>query len=1109
MKICVSSVADSCRSIAPYPNRSNLKGRPSSALRKVGPVRTGQSKRNRPVGTGPTRNKHLKMSASLKQSHLHISLVRIFAGIVAMTALLPGVLFAQSEFVEQFKFSGGIVVAIDFDDGEFLAGLATDKPFVIHALLNEEAKVAAARTAIREAGVYGKVSCDLYNGRDLPYVDGLVNLVLRNESCRVPEVELMRVLVPGGRLVTQTAGGWKKKARPVPDGLDEWNQFLHGPDNNGVSLDNVGPPQRLRWHDTPEFGRSKALSPSFTNMVSADGVLFTIEDRATTEDVNAPVEYFLVARDGFNGIQLWKRSMTQWSKWQTGSIKSIPTQQQRCLAAVGKTVYVCSGFGGPVIAFAIRTGAQRQLYEHSKGTTEFAIDGDVLYVMKGNPYRLPKTRPTDSDYELCAIGLAKCDVLWSRSIDDDYTGGTFAVNGSHLVYHSASGLTCVDSTTGEVQWTEVVVIPTEPTKPPNPSKNASARRRKKPPFDPTVFSANIHPTLILTDDTVFCAIHKTLTAKNIADGKTLWTAPAGQNYMKSTEIFVAGELVWGRDLTGRDPKTGNVVRKLVQEMNGPMSHDRCYRNRITHRYYLNSASGGSDFIKLDGKAETPNPWARSTCGLAVMPANGMMYSAPYVCQCAIGTMATGVNGFYNGLENEDGRFTVEIEPRLVKGPAFGSINVAAVSPDDWPTYRYSNQRSGVTPITTPESLSMRWKVDIGSHPTAPVIAGDSVYVADRDGYTLYSLNRETGRTQWSFVVDGRIDSPPTFHGGMLLVGSRGGWVYCLRASDGLLAWKFNGMPERCLICDKGRLESAWPVHGSIMVLDDTAYFSAGRSSFLDGGIAVFGLDPVTGAVKHSRMVQGPYQDDTRSFPVQASGQFQLEGCKADVFSCAGGELFMRNQAFKTDLEPIVSESVKTLHLLASPGMLNSSPQHRTYWTVDRDLRYGGAMGTFGAGPAGDTIAFDGKLFYEIRGYAPGRNLPGRGRDLKPLDLYSVHSGSYGGIGEKEDRSAIPAMGRWKRRWNTPTPFAGHAVAAAKNTVMAAGVPMLKGYSVEDTNASYAGEKGGIAWLLDADDGHQLQELRFDAAPVWDGIAIAHDSYFVCLKDGSVVCLSAK
>ena len=33
---------------------------------------------------------------------------------------------------------------------------------------------------------------------------------------------------------------------------------------------------------------------------------------------------------------------------------------------------------------------------------------------------------------------------------------------------------------------------------------------------------------------------------------------------------------------------------------------------------------------------------------------------------------------------------------------------------------------------------------------------------------------------------------------------------------------------------------------------------------------------------------------------------------------------------------------------------------------------------------GDAIAFDGKLFYEIRGYAPGRNLEGRGRGHEPV-----------------------------------------------------------------------------------------------------------------------------
>ena len=27
-----------------------------------------------------------------------------------------------------------------------------------------------------------------------------------------------------------------------------------------------------------------------------------------------------------------------------------------------------------------------------------------------------------------------------------------------------------------------------------------------------------------------------------------------------------------------------------------MGHDRCYRNRITERFYINTATGGSDFL---------------------------------------------------------------------------------------------------------------------------------------------------------------------------------------------------------------------------------------------------------------------------------------------------------------------------------------------------------------------------------------------------------------------------------------------------------------------------------------------------------------------------------
>ena len=358
-----------------------------------------------------------------------------------------------------------------------------------------------------------------------------------------------------------------------------------------------------------------------------------------------------------------------------------------------------------------------------------------------------------------------------------------------------------------------------------------------------------------------------MTAKSLADGKTLWSAPAGKNYMKSTEIFVADGLVWSRDLKGHDPKTGKVVRTLVQEMTGPMSHDRCYRNRITHRYYLNSASGGSRLRETGwngGDAESLGAFHLRSGGDA---------RQRHALQRPL---CLPVRHWHDGHRRErilqrlrQYRPALHRRDRAAPGEracVWKRSKASAATTDDWPTYRYSSMRSGVTPGRTPETLTTKWKVDVGSHPTAPVVAGDSVYVADRDGYTLYSLNRESGETRWTFIADGRIDSPPTYYKGMILVGSRGGSVYCLRASDGQLAWKFNGMPQRRLICDTGRLESAWPVHGSIMIFDDTAYFAAGRSTFLDGGIAVFGLDPVTGAMKHGRIMQGPYRGRHSQFP---------------------------------------------------------------------------------------------------------------------------------------------------------------------------------------------------------------------------------------------------
>ena len=80
-------------------------------------------------------------------------------------------------------------------------------------------------------------------------------------------------------------------------------------------------------------------------MVSADGVLLTIEDRATTEDVNAPSQYFLVGRDAYNGITLWKREIkeAEW-EWHLHLFRSGPFHLARRLVAVGdRAIHLVNG----------------------------------------------------------------------------------------------------------------------------------------------------------------------------------------------------------------------------------------------------------------------------------------------------------------------------------------------------------------------------------------------------------------------------------------------------------------------------------------------------------------------------------------------------------------------------------------------------------------------------------------------------------------------------------------------------------------------------------------------------------------------------------------------
>ena len=189
-----------------------------------------------------------------------IILTLFCGGVLAQSALA-----SEGELIQRaVGLNGGIIVVLDATDADLLTKLAVAPSMQLQVLLKEPGAIDALRKTLHESGRYGQISVNTYNGSDLPYVDNLVNAVICDKATSMSQEELLRVIAPHGTLHLKSGVHYQQTTKRVPPGMDEWNQFLHDGTNNGVSKDNVGPPQRMRWHNTPEAGRGKALMPSVT-----------------------------------------------------------------------------------------------------------------------------------------------------------------------------------------------------------------------------------------------------------------------------------------------------------------------------------------------------------------------------------------------------------------------------------------------------------------------------------------------------------------------------------------------------------------------------------------------------------------------------------------------------------------------------------------------------------------------------------------------------------------------------------------------------------------------------------------------------------------------------
>jgi outer membrane protein assembly factor BamB len=1047
---------------------------------------------------------------------------------------------------------GGIVVHVGCGDGRLTAALRAGDAFTIHGLERDPALVKAAREHIAKLGRYGPVAVEHWTGSTLPYADNLVNLVVVSDPSSVERTEILRVLAPGGVAVFSTPGQEAQTTdvivKPRPDTIDQWTHFLHDAGNNAVARDTlVGPPRCLQWVAPPLWLRSHETPSGIEGLVSSDRRIFYFLDEGLIgiTDQRLPERWSLVCRDAFNGRLLWKRSVEPWGwpEWARDKfidqdwteIRSgrtvVPSENQRRLVADGDRLYATLGFQAPLSILNAATGEVLAVVEGTSPTKEILASDGVVVVHCSDPSAGATKRRGKGEQKTSRLVAVQGDtgaVRWSKdtkAIDPLQ----LVIDGGRVIYRTGSTLTALSLADGRPQWS-VDGVP------------GKAR------------------TLIGHDGVVLQYVQNTLEARDGAAGDRLWQQDVPPSTGgESEDLFVANGVVWrgmvcvdeneqpvgksaGAMAIGFDLRTGEEKKRIVVPgLRSPEHHHRCYRNKATERYLI-SGMEGAEFMDLLGDDHGQNNWLRGACKLGVMPCNGLLYVPADQCFCQPGAKLLGFTAVAAQAAGREE--PLPDDQRLERGPAWeqtGDGKSEVQNPrspisdqDDWPTFRHDPARHGSTAFAVEPPDAVKWQTQLGGRLTAPVAAGGRVYVALSDAHSIVALDARSGEPVWKYVAGGRIDSPPTIHEGLALFGSADGRVYCLRADDGELVWRFLAAPLDCRIGSFDQLESAWPVHGSVLVCDGVAYVTAGRSTYLDGGIRLYGLDPRTGKILHQAVLEGPFPDIETARDVA----FYVPGANSDVLVSEDGHIYMRQKKFTPDLReipvPVLSskgEQDVGRHVFSTAGLLDDSWYNRTFWMYAK--RWPGFQLANQSPKTGQLLVVDDAQTYAVQPFYrrnvhslmffPGKEgyllyadrnanepqIVGEPGARKPVEwLPQSHIPRDGNPGLDSPAFGLDKMIGYTRAepplWARFTPIRIRAMVKAGSTLFIAGPP--DELDPADPYAAFEGRRGARLAAVSAADGAELAKINLDSPPVFDGLIAAGGQLFVTLENGALACL---
>ena len=993
-------------------------------------------------------------------------------GIVLM--LLPKLGFTADLPLAKLGETKGICVVVASEKTELPLELARDSEFIVYVQSNDPEVVSSLRKAAAAKGELGtRIYVEQGPLSHLHLADNLADGAIIAGATLTDDLraELLRVTHPGAKIV----GSSETITHPRPAGADDWSHPYHGPDNNPQSQD-----QHSQGPYLTQFLAEPWYVPMPQVTVAAGGRLFKAFGHIALKEREWPWLNKLVAINGYNGTQLWKRDLTPGFMIHRSTLIATPDlvylgDDESC-----KLIDAVTG--------EVRDEIKIPIEIDPDGVWKWmALQDGVLFALIGPAEPLDTVirggrkqagwpwRDLGEGYAskygwgfggtLLAIRPATKEILWTYKSKEPIDSRAMCLAaGKIYAYSHQKYLAAIDSASGSEIWKNsdkaLLTAIGQHDRAQTASKGFTSSAYAKADHQGIYFAGPQRTNLV---------------AASAEDGSLMWSYPHGnfQLVLRDDALYAMGRLESSKKF---DYLSGKVLADL-----------ECYRGNCTRA----TATADSIFtrgyrhtgtMRLDLSGNSPRriPLMRPACQDGVIISEGQLYWGPWMCDCnhsLIGmiSLAPSREFDFDQQATDDKRLTSN---------GTGVISKQAATKGDWPAYRCGSDRLATSTSLIAAKASTRWRYAStgNSELTAPIVVGTVAYFSGLDG-VVRAVNVADGSLRWESYTGGAVRFAPEFSNGMIYVGSSDGYVYSFDANSGKSIWKFRAAPADRKISVHGRLISNWPVGSGVLVKDGVVYAAAGITSY--DGTHVYALDAVTGQLRWQNNTSGRLAGSDGVTGISVQGHLLMHD---DRLYLAGGN--------------VVSPAIYDPNDGRCLNELNSE-----WWEgqPDAEVRFpaGADSKMFNRSPRGrELFVVEGevKVFDQLL-YSPPKNGPSRyfgGHFLQAGSEHSVVRGTTNRVVRLSQAKTTDGqpIGVWQSdRFRDPI-----AMAVCNNAVVVAG-------ELAQPDGSTSGKLEFAISALNVKDGAPLWSQKLAAEPVSWGVAIDRSgNAIVTLIDGSVVCV---